>query len=29
LFYNRLRPHQTLDYQTPVDVEARYQKMLN
>lgn len=24
LFYNRMRPHQTLNYQTPVDVEAQY-----
>lgn len=24
LFYNRMRPHQTLDYRTPVDVEAQY-----
>jgi transposase InsO family protein len=24
LFYNRMRPHQTLDYRTPVEVEATY-----
>lgn len=29
LFYNRLRPHQTLDYKTPVEVETQYSEVLN
>lgn len=29
LFYNRMRPHQTLDYLTPIEVEAQYEQMLN
>jgi putative transposase len=29
LFYNRLRPHQTLDYRTPAEAEAAYIEMLN
>jgi transposase InsO family protein len=29
LFYNRLRPHQTLNYKTPVEVEAQYSEVLN
>jgi putative transposase len=29
LFYNRLRPHQTLGYRTPVEVEMQYGEMLD
>ncbi len=29
LFYNRMRPHQTLNYRTPVEAEAQHAEMLD
>jgi putative transposase len=29
LFCNRMRPHQTLDYRTPIEVEAQFEQILN
>lgn len=29
LFYNRMRPHQTLNYRTPVEAEAQFAEMLD